>query len=63
MKEKGCPRAAELQCCAAWGPWQYIAGKGPEPPPVSQPGIVRLAQTLEVETPGAWPEFRFPASE
>lgn len=28
---------------------QYIAGKRPEPPPVSQPETVRLAQTLEVE--------------
>lgn len=49
MKERGCPRAAELQYCTAWGPWQCIAGKEPEPPPVSQPGIVRLAQTLEGE--------------
>lgn len=49
MKEKEYPGAAEPQCCTAWRPRQYRAGKRPEPPPVSQPVTVRLAQTLEVE--------------
>lgn len=48
-KEKGCARAMDLQCRAAWGPWQHTAGKGPGPPPVSQPATARLAQTLEAE--------------